>query len=315
MTTATRRPAAERLTPAVPEVEPAPEVSVVIVTYNSAGVIRSCLETIPEALREHSYEVVVVDNASVDATRTVVRDAGVRLVACERNAGFAAGNNRGMDVARGAYVLLLNPDTSARPRSLDALVDVLATDPSVGVAAPRLLNVDGTDQQTARRFPTPAAAVLGRRSFVSRWFPQNPWTSAYLVQSHANSSESFEVDWVSGACLMTRRDVLNAVGGLDESFFMYWEDADWCRRVKAAGWSVVCVGGANVVHDEGARRSVSQAQVWQFHRSAYLYFRRYHLRGPWSALRGPAYALLGARAVAVVGARRVRRLLGGVVPA
>jgi GT2 family glycosyltransferase len=282
-----------------------PTVSIVIVTYNSSRVVGSCLDALPEALARHGYEVIVVDNASRDPTREVLLHKPVRLIGSDRNVGFAAASNRGMAVATGRHILLLNPDTWPMPGSLDALVDVLDGDHSVGVVAPRLLNPDGADQQTARRFPTPAAAVLGRRSQLAKWLPNNRWTAAYLMLSKSNATQPYPIDWVSGACLMTRREILDTVGSLDERFFMYWEDADWCRRIKQAGRSVVCVPTAHVIHDEGAQRRVSAAQVWHFHRSAYSYYARHDLMGRKGFLRPVARAALLSRAVAVMFAHSV----------
>jgi GT2 family glycosyltransferase len=282
-----------------------PIVSVVIVTHNSSSVVGSCLDALPEALARYGYEVIVVDNASRDPTREVLLHKPVRFIGSDRNVGFAAACNRGMAVATGRHILLLNPDTWPMPGSLDALVDVLDGDPSVGVVAPRLLNPDGADQQTARRFPTPAAAVLGRRSQLAKWLPNNRWTAAYLMLSKGNATQPYPIDWVSGACLMTRREILDTVGCLDERFFMYWEDADWCRRIKQAGRSVVCVPTVHVIHDEGARRRVSPAQVWHFHRSAYSYYAQHDLLGRKGFLRPVVLAALLSRAVAIIFAHSV----------
>ena len=154
----------------------------------------------------------------------------VRVIEMGSNTGFARANNRAIAAASGRFVFLLNPDTVPEAGSIDRLVDFLDRTPAAAVAAPRLLNPDLTDQGTARSFPTASAAVFGRRSALSKLFPRNPWSQRYLVGRSVGGSEPFTVDWVSGAAMMVRRSVIDRIGGLDEGFFMHWEDADWCRR-------------------------------------------------------------------------------------
>ncbi len=232
-----------------------PDLSVIVVTFNSRRHIGACLEALPSALTRHRFEVLVVDNASSDGTPDVVRSTfpDVLLIETGANLGFTRANNRGIAHARGRNVLVLNPDTVADPGSLERLVDLLDADETVGIAAPQLLNLDRSDQGTARAFPTPAAALLGRRSPLTRLWPNNRWSRRYLVGRQQSDREAFPVDWVSGACLMMRHDLARRTNGFDESFFMYWEDADWCRRIKDRGYQVVCEPRAKVVHDEGAR--------------------------------------------------------------
>ena len=199
---------------------------------------------------------------------------------------------------------MLNPDTVADPGSLERLVDLLDADETVGIAAPQLLNLDRSDQGTARAFPTPAAALLGRRSPLTRLWPNNRWSRRYLVGRQQSDREAFPVDWVSGACLMMRHDLARRTNGFDESFFMYWEDADWCRRIKDRGYQVVCEPRAKVVHDEGAQRRPYPRQVWVFHESAYRYYAKHHLTGPRRPLRPVVHAALMTRAGLVLAASR-----------
>jgi GT2 family glycosyltransferase len=293
-----------------------PDVSVVVVTYNSAAYLEACLRALPAALRRHSFEVLVVDNASVDGSPAIARSAcpGGTVIRNAVNVGFARANNQGFDAAKGAKILVLNPDTHADPGSLDRLADLLDARPDAGVAAPRLLDADRTDQGTARAFPTPAAAIFGRRSPLTRWWPTHPWAARYLIgrgRGGSDDSSPFAVDWVSGACLMVPREVAARTGGFDERFFLYWEDADWCRRIKSAGLSVLCDPGAEVVHDEGARRRRSARQIWAFHDSAYRYFAKHHLTGARRVLRPAARGVLDARALGVVLTERARYAVRG----
>jgi N-acetylglucosaminyl-diphospho-decaprenol L-rhamnosyltransferase len=285
-----------------------PDLSVIVVTFNSRRHIGACLEALPSALTRHRFEVLVVDNASSDGTPDVVRSTfpDVVLIETGANLGFARANNRGIARASGRHVLVLNPDTVADPGSLERLVDLLDADETVGIAAPQLLNLDRSDQGTARAFPTPAAALLGRRSPLTRLWPNNPWSRRYLVGRQQSDRQVFPVDWVSGACLMMRRDLARRTGGFDESFFMYWEDADWCRRIKDRGYRVVCEPRAKVVHDEGAQRRPHPRQVWVFHESAYRYYAKHHLTGRRRPLRPVVHAALMTRAGLALAASRAR---------
>jgi len=291
----------------------APDLSIVVVTYNSREFIADCLRSVIATVRcEH--EVVVADNASVDGTVDLLRRdfPDVAVIEMGENAGFARANNRALAASTGRHAVLLNGDTLLGEGALDALVAHLDGNPAAGVASPQLLNTDLSDQRTARAFPTPAAALWGRRSPLTRWFPKNRWSARYLVGADPVGEDPYEVDWVSGACLMAPRHVLAQVGGLDEGFFMHWEDADWCRRVKDAGFGVYCVPSARVIHAEGgSRRGWPPAQVRHFHRGAYRYYSKHHLTGPRRLLRPLAAAVLAGRAGLVItrdaAAERLRR--------
>jgi GT2 family glycosyltransferase len=222
------------------------------------------------------------------------------------NLGFARATNRALGASTGRYVLLLNSDAEVLDGAVEGLVAFLDANPTAGVAAPQLLNSDLTDQGTARSFPSAAAALFGRKSMLTHKFPTNRWSRRYLVGRTQRGSTPFAVDWVSGACLMVRRSIIDTVGALDEGFFMYWEDADWCRRIGEAGFGVFCVPAARVVHHEGqSSHGRSTRLVWEFHRSVFRYYAKYYT-SLGSVLLRPAVAMaLAARAAAMiaVGAR------------
>jgi N-acetylglucosaminyl-diphospho-decaprenol L-rhamnosyltransferase len=293
-----------------------PDVSVVIVTYNAQEVVADCLRSLPAALGSSSYEVVVADNGSADGTASAVRQGwpAVRLFELGGNRGFSFANNKAISATRGRYVLLLNPDTICRPGSIADLVTFADAHTAAGVVAPRLLNTDATDQGTARSFPTPAAAIFGRRSLLTRLFPGNPWSRRYLVGRQHVGDEPFEIDWVSGACMLVSRQAIEVAGLLDEGFFMYWEDADWCRRFKNAGFRVFCVPAARVVHLDGSRRPLPAYQVWAFHNSAYRYYSKHHARQSWNPLRALAALVLYGRAAFIIARNKIAspHLVGAV---
>jgi hypothetical protein len=285
---------------------PGPDLSIVVVSFNGRDLLRACLTAVFETVTEHRFEIVVIDNASADGSvEMMTREfPTVRVLASDRNVGFARANNRALAETKGRNLLLLNPDAVPRRGAIDAMVRHLDANPRVGVVAPRLLNPDLSDQGTARAFPTAAAFVFGRRSPLTRLFPRNPWSRAYLIGRDRTGDDPFEVDWVSGACLMLRRAVLDQVGGLDESFFMYWEDADWCRRIKRAGHQIVCVAAARVVHFEGSSRRRPARQVWVFHRSVYRYYRKQR-RVALRIIDPLVFGALAIRAVSIIAATAV----------
>lgn len=279
-----------------------PDLSIVVVTYNSWADVEACLRSVARDADPPEAEVFVVDNASTDGTPDRVREAFpfVKVMDLGENRGFSYANNRAIAESSGRHVVLLNPDTVVTDGALRGLVRFLDETPGAGVVAPRLRYPDGRDQRTARSFPTPAAAVFGRRSPLSRLFPRNRWSVRYMAGSERLDTEAFEVDWVSGACLVVARPVIDRVGPLDEGYFMHWEDADWCYRIKAAGYGVWCDPRGTVFHAEGTSRGGwPPAQVRHFHRSAARYWNRHHARSaPTRAMVATALSLRGESVVA-----------------
>jgi GT2 family glycosyltransferase len=291
------------------------DISVVIVSYHCRDQVLACVDSLANSRRARRIEVIVVDNGSTDGTIEMLqaRAPEVRLVPMGTNAGFSKANNVGIGRALGRYVLVLNPDTIVETGAIDLLADWLDDHPEVGVAAPQLLNPNGTDQRTARSFPTPAAAIFGRRSPMTRWFPQNRWSSRFLAGCGHPGSEPFRVDWVSGAAMMAPASVIARTGAFDEAFFLFWEDADWCKRVADAGFEVWCIPQSRVIHDEGGTRNHgwSPRVVTHFHRGAYLYWRKHHAPQRWNPARWGAAAALGGRALAVMAREQIHARRGG----
>ena len=280
-----------------------PDLAIIIVSYHCRDQVLACVASVLETVLNHRLEVMVVDNDSRDGTITSLHREfpEVEVVEMRYNAGFSCANNRGIAATSARHVLVLNPDTIVEPTALDGLIDWLDDHPEVGVVAPRLVFPDGRGQLTARAFPTPAAAIFGRRSPLTRIFPHNRWSTRSLIGREHLGDEPFAVDWVSGAAMMVPRTVINEVGAFDEDFFLYWEDADWCRRIKDAGYEVWCVPKATVVHDEGGTRGHGWPApiVGHFHDGAYRYFRKHHAPQWWNPVRWLAFAALRARALAV----------------
>lgn len=287
-------------------------IDVVIVAYRSRELVLTCLDSLGRFGGAATASITVVDNDSADGTVQAVgvHSPSVRVIEMGANTGFARANNRGIAGGAAPYVLVLNPDTVITPDALRCLVDYADHHPDAGVIAPRLLNPDGSDQQTARTFPTPSAAIFGRRSPLTRWFPANRWSVRFLSGRGHSGHEPFEIDWVSGACMLVPRRVIDQVGAFDEGFFLFWEDADWCQRIKQFGYSVWCVPDAQVYHDEGGTRQ----HGWQpstirwFHAGAYRYWRKHHAPQLWNPMRWIAFALLTGRAALLLASYRLRNI-------
>jgi GT2 family glycosyltransferase len=195
------------------------------------------------------------------------------------NPGFAAGVNRAARAARGKYLLLLNPDCIVDDDVAHTLAAWLDEHPRVGVVGPLVREHDGSVQASARRFPNMTTGFAGRTSWLSRAWPNNRWTRRNLL-TREGLSHPVEMDWVSGACMMVRRTAFESVGGMDEQFFLYWEDADLCFRLKRAGWSTVYNPMVGITHLTGSSSSLARKQALiAFHRSAYRYFRKHGSRG------------------------------------
>jgi N-acetylglucosaminyl-diphospho-decaprenol L-rhamnosyltransferase len=226
-----------------------------------------------------------VDNASTDGSVDVVRAEfpAVRLVVNSENRGFPGAINQGMSLAQGRYVLLLNPDTELVGDALGTMVAFADEHLDVGVVGPQLLNPDGSVQSSRRRFPTLATAF-----FESTWL--QPYVPRRLLERYYVGDQPDDrvqdVDWLTGAALMARREAIERVGPMDERFFMYSEELDWCRRFREAGWRVVYLPTAQILHHEGkSSEQVLPARHIHFQTSKVRYFRKYHGHVAAEALR------------------------------
>jgi N-acetylglucosaminyl-diphospho-decaprenol L-rhamnosyltransferase len=222
-------------------------VDVVVVSYNSQGDLRECVE--PLAAVEN-VQVIVVDNASTDGSLEVIADLPIARIAREQNEGFGAGCNTGWRAGRAPYVLLLNPDARIDVDSLGRLVAALEAVPGAGAIAPRITHIDGRLDHSQRRFPR-LRSTYARALFLHRLFPTSAWVDE-VVRDTAAYAKPGSPDWVSGACILVRRSVLEELDGFDEGFFMYCEDIDLCRRLRDAGHELLYEPAATVVHEGGA---------------------------------------------------------------
>jgi len=257
-----------------------PALSVVIVSYQCGALLEECLGSLKAGLGGLPAEVIVVDNASTDGTPRLVREGfpWVRFEESGANLGFARASNTGMALARGSHLLLLNPDTVTPPGSLRSAVEALEERPEVGMLGCKLVRPDGTFDHAAKRgFPTPLTA-LAYFTGVSRLRPHSR-RLAHYTSGHVDADQESPVDAVNGAFMLVRRAALEAVGPLDEDYWLYMEDLDWCYRFWQAGWPVLYHPGAEVIHVKGG--SASSHRSWRsnyaFHRGMWLFYRRHQL--------------------------------------
>lgn len=279
------------------------QFSVIIVSWNVRDLLRRALTSVLQEAKDAALEVFVVDNASRDGSAEMIRNdfPAVRLIANKENRGFAAACNQAIRESRGEYVLLLNPDTELRPGALQALARFLVSHPSAGVVGGKILNPDGTIQPSVRRFPTLASQILILLK-LHRVLPRLPALRRYFV-SEFDYTRAQEVDQVMGAFFCVPSHLWNAVGLFDERFFVWFEEVDFCKRVRDAGFSVFYTPDAVVTHHGG--RSFGQLsplkRQWLFGRSLARYMKKHHGSLAWLVIQmvrpvGLAIALLSVLA-------------------
>ena len=288
------------------EVLHTPLADLVIVNYRSYQELTRCLASL-EPNHRALARVVVVDHESDGRVAATVsaRFPWIELVQRPTNEGFAKGVNLGVARGHASFVLLLNPDCVVDGNAIEQLVACAQGRRELAVVGPRILNPDGTIQGSARRFPGWSSFFAGRSSWLTRRFPNNP-LSRWNLPWRSETSETREVDWVSGACMLVRRTAFEQVGGMDERFFLYWEDADLCRRLAEHGWRVAYFPGVTIEHAGGASSiHVYRESLAAFHASAYTLFNKH---AAWPArLLGPlVYVALQLRLRALLFIHRHR---------
>jgi len=272
----------------------------VLVNYNSDGELRRALESIAREAGSE-WEGVVVDNASIDGSERVALDfPAVRLLKNGENVGFGRGVNQAIAATTSDYVLVMNPDCQLSVGALTPLIALLDADATCAVAAPQILDPDGTPQGNARGDPDMLTGLFGRTSALRRMLSGLSVARRNVVPATTRRQDgqdaAITVDWVSGACMLVRRSAVVAVGGFDERYFMYWEDADLCRRLRQHG-SIVCyVPAVTAVHRVGqSSRTARAASIRAFHDSANLYYSTHVAPGALNPKRWLARALLSIR--------------------
>ncbi|MBN1486627.1 MAG: glycosyltransferase family 2 protein [Anaerolineae bacterium] len=251
-------------------------LSVIIVSWNVKPLLRRAIKsTLNSWGTEPGLEIIVVDNASNDGSQQMVQEEfpQVRLIASAENLGFTKGNNQGIAEANGEFVLLLNPDTEVLGDALHQMVEYLETHPGTGMLGPQLRNPDNTVQSSKRRYPTLPVLFL-ESTWLQKITPKKLLSRYYAEDLPDDKINA--VDWIKGAAMLTRRQVIEQIGGMDEGFFMYSEELDWCHRIKDAGWQVIYMPQAQIKHYEGkSSEQVIPARHIYFQSSKIRYTRKY----------------------------------------
>jgi len=252
-------------------------LSVIIVSWNVRDLLQRALASVYASWDDKpGLEIIVVDNASHDDSVAMLHAdfPDVHVIANTENRGFPGGNNQGLAAATGDFLLLLNPDTEIVDDALPRMVDYLLAHPDVGMVGPQLLNPDGSVQSSRRRFPTLPVLFL-ESTWLEKLAPRKLLRHYYAQEQPDDLVQ--DVDWITGAAMLTRREAFAHVGGMDEGFFMYSEELDWCRRMREAGWRVVYFPEARIVHHEGkSSEQVVPARHIYFQSSKVRYTRKYH---------------------------------------
>ena len=252
-------------------------LSICIVTLKTRDYLRKCLESIFANPYYGPMEIIVIDNHSQDGTIELLHEnfPSVILIENDHNAGYTFPNNQGLRRAKGDYLMLLNPDTLVLPGSLDGLVKFMDINSEIGICGPKVLNPDGSLQQPCRRGEPRPLAVISYFLGLSRLFPKSKVFGGYLL-NYLPEDETHRVDGVAGSCLLIRREVINQIGFLDERFFAYQEDADYCFRARQAGWQIYYYPKVSIIHfgGMGGTRAEPYRSILAWHKSYYLYYRK-----------------------------------------
>jgi len=263
-----------------------PDLSICILNWNGKNFITECITSVYSANLSVSFEIILIDNNSTDgsAEEAVLSFPDIRLVKNPDNCGFAKGNNSGIKVSNGKYIVLLNPDTLVYPGAFDEMLTFMDKHEMVGICGPRLCHPETKKVETsARSFPT-LMPLFWNLTYLDRIFPESRFWASYQ-RTWNTSDEPHGVDWVTGACLIIRRDTVDKIGLLDEAIFMYCEDIDWCFRCKKVGLEVFYLPGVLMGHFRGQssrqrqKNTESDLSVWgaqQYTRSIIYFYSKHY---------------------------------------
>jgi GT2 family glycosyltransferase/glycosyltransferase involved in cell wall biosynthesis len=285
-------------------------VDIVIVNHNSTDFAVNAIESIKSSARDVVPNIVVADNASIDhPERLADRFPDIRLLLNRENLGYSKAINMALAGCRSPYVVVINPDTIVSSGFFSDVLKTFESDRNVGVAGPKILDPDGSIQGSARKFPTAWSYAFGRTSPLTKLYPNNSITRREFMCFDHNGDTPIPVDWVSGACMVIRRKAFEEVRGFDERFFLYWEDTDFCERIRNAGWEVVYDPKAEIKHIVGmSSRTKPLESIWHFHHSCYKLFEK-HSKGPMRLLTPLVFWALALRCLYVIQLNLVNRCL------
>ncbi|MGG1555750.1 glycosyltransferase family 2 protein [Paenibacillus ferrarius] len=273
------------------------DLSIIIVNYRTRELTLECIASVYASLTAYTYEIILVDNASNDGMIAAANERFPQVITIDNaeNVGFSRANNQGIRIAQGRYVLLLNSDTIVQPDTLEVMLRFMDEHPEVGASGCKIVLPDGTlDKACKRGFPTPSASFYYAFGF-SKLFPKVPRFNQYQL-GYLSPDEEYPIDSLVGAFMLIRREAIAQVGMLDEAFFMYGEDIDWCYRIKEAGWVNYYYPCTHIVHYKGASsRRKPYKIIYEFHRAMILFHNK-HYRKKYSWLtNGLVYIGVGVK--------------------
>lgn len=278
------------------------DLSIIIVNYNTPELTLDAIKSIHDSESQYSYEVILVDNHSSDNSVATFRDVypHIQIIENQSNLGFSKANNQGIRIAQGRYVLLLNSDTLLESDTLQTMIQFMDDHPQAGASGCKLVLSDGSlDKACKRGFPTPSAAFYYITG-LSKRFPNNPRFNQYQL-GHLSDNEHHQVDSLVGAFMLVRRATIDQVGMLDEDFFMYGEDIDWCYRMKEAGWEIHYYPKTKITHLKGASsRRKPMKIIYEFYRAMYLFHHKHYRKRYNGLVNAVIYAGITASFLAAV---------------
>lgn len=293
------------------------DVAVIVVGLNARAYVRGCFASLLQAnWRGHTYEIIYVDNGSTDGTVDMVRTQfpAAKILVNDRNLGFCRAGNQGAAMADSRFYFFLNDDTIVLEDAIPLLVEALEDMPSAGIIGSRLLNPDRSDQWSGRRFPSVWNAVLGRRSVLSRFFPNAKPVAHYLCKDQLKQNQPFEVDWVSAAAMMMKRETFERLGGFFENYY-YFHELLICKRSADQGAKVMLHPESRIIHYEGVGSgkrtyAIKKKHLINFHTGAYRWYCEHYQLNRLHPRRWICAAVMSLRAGALITVARFREAIG-----
>jgi GT2 family glycosyltransferase len=274
------------------------ELSIVIVGINAFDYLSNCLESVFASKYNGEMEIIYVDNNSTLVGLDAIEEKypNITIIRNNQNSGYATANNQGIKISAGEFVLLLNPDTILDENAIQRMINYLRQNPETGIVGPKVLNSDGSFQAHCKRGEARPWEVICYFSRLSRLFPKNAFFSGYL-QGHLDENQIHHVPSISGCCMVIRREVINQIGNLDEIFFAYQEDTDYCMRARNAGWMVTYYPIAQIVHfgGKGGANVQPYRTIFEWHRSYFHYYRKHLAKDYFIIFNCFYYLLMGLK--------------------
>jgi N-acetylglucosaminyl-diphospho-decaprenol L-rhamnosyltransferase len=254
------------------------DLSCIIVNYKNSESLKDCLESLYQTVQRIDFETIIIDNSENDLGLPPLKELypKAQFVSNSSNVGFSKANNQAAKIAQGKVLFFLNPDTILFDQAIDSMYRYYCSHKEIGVLGPKVVDPEGSLQYSCRRYPTLWTGLFNRYSILSRLFPENRFTSHYLMRDF-DHNEIRQVDWLSGCCLMVSKSIFEKSHGFDENYFLFNEDVDLCRTIKQAGKEVIYFPEATIIHQVSTSNSKTTARIIiQRHLGMMHYFKKYH---------------------------------------